>query len=171
MSRLTCSMMPRKLLHFVYRLLRQASGARFNGISSHGSHCSCSRIQELFEIDLSELEKVATQLDKGDEQRRDFKGIYAECAAVLRQARAFSTLAVYSSFFWGRDFGHTPATLCSSSVMQKKRRNFHSQASILAEKHSNPNYNICHYIALNVEHTSIGAMADQERRGRDQNAA
>ena len=27
------------------------------------------------------------QLDKGDEQRRDFKGIYAECAAVLRQVR------------------------------------------------------------------------------------
>lgn len=43
--------------------------------------------QELFEIDLAELEKVAIQLDKGDEQRRDFKGIYAECAAVLRQVR------------------------------------------------------------------------------------
>ena len=30
---------------------------------------------------------MAAKLDKGDEQRRDFKGIYAECAAVLRQVR------------------------------------------------------------------------------------
>ena len=29
---------------------------------------------------------MAAQLDKGDEQRRDFKGIYAECATILRQA-------------------------------------------------------------------------------------
>ena len=28
---------------------------------------------------------MAIEIDKGDEQRRDCKGIYAECAAVLRQ--------------------------------------------------------------------------------------
>lgn len=42
-------------------------------------------VQELFEIDLAQLEKVAIQFDKGDENRRDFKGIYAECATILRQ--------------------------------------------------------------------------------------
>ena len=52
------------------------------------------RPQELFEIDLAELEKVATQIDKGDEQRRDFKGIYAECAAVLRQVCRHRTTSV-----------------------------------------------------------------------------
>ena len=48
--------------------------------------------QALFEIDLAQLEKVAVQLDKGDEQRRDFKGIYAECATILRQVGAVQML-------------------------------------------------------------------------------
>lgn len=40
-------------------------------------------LRQLFEIDLQNLEKVAEQLDKGDEATRDFKGIYQECAKIL----------------------------------------------------------------------------------------
>lgn len=58
-------------------------------------------VQELFEIDLAQLEKVAIQFDKGDENRRDFKGIYAECATILRQVsipRSQNSLSICNFF-------------------------------------------------------------------------
>ncbi|KAG2482100.1 hypothetical protein HYH03_018956 [Edaphochlamys debaryana] len=41
-------------------------------------------LKALFDIDLRNLQLLAEQLDKGDENR-DFKGIYQECASVLYQ--------------------------------------------------------------------------------------
>jgi predicted unusual protein kinase regulating ubiquinone biosynthesis (AarF/ABC1/UbiB family) len=40
-------------------------------------------VQKLFDIDLENLRLLSEQLDKGDENNRDFVGIYKECAEVL----------------------------------------------------------------------------------------
>ncbi|KAJ9523162.1 hypothetical protein QJQ45_024089 [Haematococcus lacustris] len=40
-------------------------------------------LRQLFDIDLNNLKLLAEQLDKADEDNRDFRGIYKECAKVL----------------------------------------------------------------------------------------
>jgi hypothetical protein len=43
--------------------------------------------QELFEIDLEELGKVAAFVDSQDEGRRDLKGIHKEVSTILYQVQ------------------------------------------------------------------------------------
>lgn len=50
--------------------------------------------QELFDIDLEQLGKVAALLDKQDEGRRDLKGIHAEVSTILHQVRRLDCLTV-----------------------------------------------------------------------------
>lgn len=45
----------------------------------------CLAAQELFEIDLEELGKVAAFVDSQDEGRRDLRGIHKEVSTILYQ--------------------------------------------------------------------------------------
>lgn len=45
-----------------------------------------ARVQDLFDIDLAQLGRVAALLDAQDEGRRDLKGIHRECCTILYQA-------------------------------------------------------------------------------------
>jgi len=68
--------------------------------------------QELFDIDLAQLGKVAALLDKQDEGRRDLKGIHAEVSTILHQVRRLDCLTVLLSSLSAAPAGASLAAPC-----------------------------------------------------------